>query len=122
MHTIIKIAVVSVLALFTIVGVVSISKAEGTSVFFDNGKIALTAPIHSGYANHFTYGEGQKDYNFSLLTDGSEARMGSKYQRFELRDGDCFPMDGWNDCENDRERFEFSSRPRQKPADKMLFL
>ena len=25
-------------------------------------------------------------------------------------------MDGWNDCENDRERFEFSSRPRQKPV------
>ena len=32
MHTIIKIAVVSVLALFAIVGVVSISKAEYTSV------------------------------------------------------------------------------------------
>ena len=39
MHTILRIAVVSVLALFTIVGVVSISNAEGTSVFFDNGKI-----------------------------------------------------------------------------------
>ena len=116
MHTIIKIAVVSILAMFAIVGVVSSSKAEGTSVFFKNGKIALRVPIHSGYKNHFTYGEGQKDYNFSLLTDGSEARMGSKYQRFELRDGDCFPMDGWNDCENDRERFEFSSRPRQKPV------
>ena len=51
-----------------------------------------------------------------------EARMGSKYQRFELTSSsyqlskvDCFPMDGWNDCENDRERFEFSSRPRLKP-------
>ena len=80
MQIVINIAVVFVLALFAIVGVVNISKAEGTSIFFDNGKIALTAPIHSGYTNHFTYGEGQKDYNFSLLTDGPEARMGSKYR------------------------------------------
>ena len=111
-----KITVVFFLALFAIVEEVSLSKADETTIFFENGKIALTAPIHSGYANHFTYGEGQKDYNFSLLIDKSEARMGSKYQRFELRNGDCFPMDGWNDCENDRERFEFSSRPRQKPV------
>ena len=111
-----KITVVFFLALFAIVEGVSLSKADETTIFFENGKIALTAPIHSGYANHFTYGEGQKDYNFSLLIDKSEARMGSKYQRFELRNGDCFPMDGWNDCENDRERFEFSSRPRQKPV------
>ena len=54
MHTIIEITVVSALALFAIVGVVGISKAEGTSVFFDNGKITLRAPIHSGYTNHFT--------------------------------------------------------------------
>jgi len=111
-----KITVVFFLALFAIVEEVSLSKADETTIFFENGKIALTAPIHSGYANHFTYGEGQKNYNFSLLIDKSEARMGSKYQRFELRNGDCFPMDGWNDCENDRERFEFSSRPRQKPV------
>ena len=111
-----NITVVFFLALFAIAEGVSLSKADETTIFFENGKIALTAPIHSGYANHFTYGEGQKDYNFSLLIDKSEARMGSKYQRFELRNGDCFPMDGWNDCENDRERFEFSSRPRQKPV------
>ena len=53
MHTIIKIAVVLVLALFAIVKVVNISNAQGTSVFFDNGKIALTDPIHYGYTNHF---------------------------------------------------------------------
>ena len=53
MHTVIKIAVVSLIALFAIVGVVSISKAGGISMFFDNGKLALTAPIHCGYTNHF---------------------------------------------------------------------
>ena len=53
MHSIIKIAVVSVLVLFPIVGMVSISKAEGTSVFFDDGKIAVMAPIHCRYTNHF---------------------------------------------------------------------
>ncbi len=63
--------------------------------------IALTAPEQSGYKNHFTFGEGQKNYNFSLLNDALEARLGKKYQRFELRNGDCFPMDGWNDCERD---------------------
>ena len=30
-------------------------------------------------------------------------------------------MDGWNDCESDRERFEFSSRPRQKPEGKQCY-
>ena len=44
------------------------------------------------------------------------ARRGEFYQRFELRDGDCFGDDTWNDCENDRERVEFSSRPRQEPS------
>ena len=48
--------------------------------------------------------------------------MGSKYQRFELRIGDCFPMDGWNDCENDRERFEFSLDLGNDRRTKMLFL
>ena len=47
MHTIIKIAVVSILAMFAIVGVVSSSKA-GTSVFFDNGKIALSSLFTQG--------------------------------------------------------------------------
>ena len=53
MHTIIKIALVCVLALYDIVKVVSISKAQGTSIFFDNGKIAFTDPIHYRYTNHF---------------------------------------------------------------------
>jgi hypothetical protein len=45
-------------------------------------------------------------------------RAGKYFQRFELRDGDCFKddgVDGWNDCENNRERVELSARPVQPP-------
>ena len=76
----------------------------------DNGKLALSAPKHSGFKTHTNY-MGQNSHNYEYIKDGSAARRGQFYQRFELRDGDCFGDDGWNDCENDRERVEFSSRP-----------
>lgn len=97
------------------------TRAGSTEIFYDQGKIALRAPAGSGYEAHYTYGEGQQEYNFALLSDPAKARRGEKYQRFELRPGDCFPMDGWNDCEMDRERFEMSSRPRQKPAGRQCY-
>ena len=117
-----KIVIITFLALFFIKGSASLTNAGSTTEsFHKENMIALTAPEQSGYKNHFTFGQGQQNYNFSLLNDALEARLGKKYQRFELRDGDCFPMDGWNDCENDRERFEFSSRPRQKPEGKQCY-
>jgi hypothetical protein len=55
------------------------------------------------------------DHNFQYIKDKKKARAGKYYQRFELRDGDCFGDDdgGWSDCDTDRERVEFSTRPRQ---------
>ena len=55
------------------------------------------------------------DHNFQYLKDKNKARAGKYYQQFELRDGDCFGDDdgGWSDCDSDRERVEFSTRPRQ---------
>jgi hypothetical protein len=40
------------------------------------------------------------------------ARAGRKSQRFEVRPGDCWRNDGWDDCANNRERSEFSIKKR----------
>jgi hypothetical protein len=53
------------------------------------------------------------DHNFQYIKDETKARAGKYFQRFELRDGDCFGDDSWNDCETDRERVEFTANPRQ---------
>jgi len=58
---------------------------------------------------------GHNDYNFKYIKDKNKARAGKYFQRFEVRDGDCFGDDSWNDCENDRERVEFSAEPEQRP-------
>ena len=42
-----------------------------------------------------------------------KSRSGNYYQKFELRYGDCFGDESWNDCDNDRQRIEFSSEPNQ---------
>jgi hypothetical protein len=95
---------------------------KGTSLYSDGGNAALTAPSESGYSKHIAYAKGHKKHNFTLLSDPKKARRGEKYQRVELRPGDCFPSGGsWNDCEMDRERFEFSSHPRLKPSGKQCF-
>ena len=85
------------------------------SIYEDNkGKLALDAPPHSGYQTHTNY-MSQNTYNYEYIEDSSGSRRGKFYQRFELRDGDCFGDDNWNDCAADRERVEFSSRPTQEP-------
>ena len=75
----------------------------------------ITAPSHSGYEKHKNYFT-QSEHNFSYISDESFARRGKYYQKFELRDGDCF-QDGtkWDDCKNNRERVEFASEPKLKP-------
>ena len=35
-------------------------------------------------------------------------------KNLNLRNGDCYADNVWDDCKNDRERVEFSSRPCQK--------
>ena len=55
-----------------------------------------------------------KEYGLQVVDkkDGHPVRAGSKSMRFELRDGDCNdpPPPAWNDCKNDRERFELSGK------------
>ena len=86
----------------------------------DKGKLALSVPEYSGFKTHTNY-MSQNSYNYVYIEDEMAARRGKFYQRFELRDGDCFGDDTWNDCEKDRERVEFSSRPRQDPSGNQCF-
>ncbi len=95
---------------------------KSTTQYLDGSSLGLKAPSGSGWDKHMAYAKGRKKHNFTLLSDAKKARRGEKYQRIELRSGDCFPSGGsWNDCEMDRERFEFSSRPRLKPTQKHCF-
>ena len=90
---------------------------EDIPILTNGSTFSLVAPKHSGFRVHNFYSLPKKDHSFTYIKDASGARAGDAYQRFELRAGDCFPEpDGkWNDCETDRERFEFSSQPEQKP-------
>ena len=83
----------------------------------------VKAPSHSGFQKHSFFNMPKKKHSHSYIKEQSKARAGTFYQRFELRNGDCFPSPdgGWNDCKNDRERFELSSRPRQIPSDKHCY-
>jgi len=80
----------------------------------DEGKASLKTSSESGFTHHTNH-MGHNDYNFKYIKDKNKARAGKYFQRFEVRDGDCFGDDNWNDCENDRERVEFSAEPEQLP-------
>ena len=86
----------------------------------DDGNFGLKVSSNSGYEKHVNR-MGQNEHNYSYVSDKNFARRGSFYQRFELRDGDCFGDENWNDCDTDRERIELSSQPRQKPEDIQCF-
>ena len=75
---------------------------------------------NSGFIFHKNY-MSQNDYNFSYIKDNSKARAGDYFQKFELRDGDCFSDDNWSDCDNDRQRIEFSSEPNQTISGKQCY-
>ena len=79
----------------------------------DEGHIGLKPPEHSGYKKLMNF-RNQAEHNYSYISDKTFARRGEFYQKFELRNGDCYADDVWDDCKNDRERVEFSSRPHQK--------
>lgn len=81
-----------------------------------DGSAKASAKPESGFNKFAKHGHGWKKHNYQVLTDETKARAGKKYQRFELRAGDCFPKNGWNDCKTDRNRVEFSAKPRQKPS------
>jgi len=96
-----------------------ITLSDDTSSMSSDG-LTMTASRNSGYGLHSNF-MGQNKKNFQLITNSNKARRGEKYQRFEVADGDCFPSDGWNDCETDRERVEFSASPLQKPTGNQCF-
>ena len=78
----------------------------------DEGKFGLKTSSKSGFKFHLNFMD-HNDYNFQYIKDKTKARAGKYFQRFELRDGDCFGDDSWSDCDTNRERVEFSTRPRQ---------
>jgi hypothetical protein len=80
----------------------------------EDGKLVLKTSSKSGFKSHKN-SMGYNDHNFKYIKDKKKARAGKYYQRFEVRDGDCFNNDSWNDCNNNRERVEFSAKPRQYP-------
>ena len=77
----------------------------------EDGKFGLKTK-KSGFKFHLNFMD-HNDHNFQYIKDKTKARAGKYFQRFELRDGDCFGDDSWSDCDTDRERVEFSTRPRQ---------
>lgn len=85
------------------------------------GSATATASNGSGFSKFGKHGSGWKKHNYQVLTDETKARAGKKYQRFELRAGDCFPTPDWNDCKTNRTRVEFSARPRQKPIGQQCY-
>jgi hypothetical protein len=85
----------------------------------EEGKFGLKTK-GSGFKFHLNFMD-HNDYNFQYIKDKTKARAGKYFQRFELRDGDCFGDDVWSDCDTDRERVEFSTRPRQAPKGKQCY-
>ena len=83
-----------------------------SKVYKKDGKFTFKTSSKSGFKYHRNFMD-HHDHNFKYIKDKKKARAGMYYQQFELRDGDCFGDDFWNDCDTDRERVEFSTRPRQ---------
>jgi hypothetical protein len=83
-----------------------------SKVYKKDGKFTLKTSSKSGFKYHRNF-MNHNDYNFKYIKDKKKARAGKYFQQFELRDGDCFGDDNWTDCDTDRERVEFSTRPRQ---------
>ena len=82
---------------------------------------APTVSKDSGFNKFNKHGNGWKKHNYRVLNDKSKARAGVKYQRFELRAGDCFPEPKWDDCKTDRNRVEFVAQPNQKPEGQQCY-
>ena len=91
------------------------SSNEQTSSSNTNTIITTINPVsHSGWKTHYGI-KGINSHNFQFVNDSKESRRGNQYQRFELRDGDCFNLGNWDDCANDRQRVEFTAEPFLPP-------
>ena len=85
----------------------------------DNNKLFIETS-NSGFKFHKNF-MGQNKHNFNYIEDNSNSRSGNYYQKFELRDGDCFGDENWSDCDNDRQRIELSSEPNQPITGKQCY-
>ena len=56
---------------------------------FDQNDKLFIETTNSGFAFHKNY-MGQNKHNFSYIEDNSKSRSGNYYQKFELRNGDCY--------------------------------
>ena len=91
------------------------SSNEQTSSSNTNTIITTINPVsHSGWKQHDGI-KGIKSHNFQFVNDSTKSRRGNQYQRFELREGDCFNLGNWDDCANDRQRVEFTANPFLPP-------
>ena len=88
-------------------------------LFDQNGKLFIET-TNSGFTFHKNF-MSQNKHNFSYLMDNSKSRSGNFYQKFELRNGDCFGDENWSDCDNDRQRIELSSEPNQPISGKQCY-
>ena len=88
-------------------------KANNT---YSTNIITKINPVYfSGWDEHSGI-KGINNHNFQFVNDSAKSRRGKQYQRFELRDGDCFDLGGWDDCANDRQRVEFTANPFLPPT------
>jgi len=91
------------------------SSNEQTSSSNTNTIITTINPVsHSGWKQHDGI-KGIKSHNFQFVNDSTKSRRGNQYQRFELREGDCYNLGNWDDCANDRQRVEFTANPFLPP-------
>ena len=91
------------------------SSNEQTSSSNTNTIITTINPVsHSGWNLHDGI-KGINSHNFQFVNDSTKSRRGNQYQRFELREGDCFNLGNWDDCANDRQRVEFTANPFLPP-------
>ena len=65
-----------------------------------------------GFGNEYkkSLGNNFKKHGVCIVqkSKGHPTRLGQQSLRFEVKPGDCGYNDGWDDCENDRERHELS--------------
>ena len=87
---------------------------------FDQNNKLFIETTNSGFNFHKNY-MGQNKHNFSYIKESSKSRSGNYYQKFELRNGDCFGDENWSDCNNDRQRIELSSEPNQPISGKQCY-
>ncbi len=96
------------------------TNALGNNFLFDKNGNLFIETSNSGFIFHKNF-MGQNKHNFDYIKDNSKSRRGNYYQKFELRSGDCFGDENWSDCDNDRQRIEFSSEPNQPISGKQCY-